>query len=176
MKFWHAFCPLSLQKAFMTLLSPCEIGKFVIMAAPSLGPIWGAFLPYSIKWLPRAPGDIWSTVKVFFSFYLHQVCYHFIVQRKHVANSNSEQKSIPSQMATGRRKKSVAIFVTYHKFFPDGRKHGEGEAFVVTQLESGEERIQSDSRSALNPGANLSPPLLSQWLTPKSSPSLESLH
>lgn len=56
----------------------------------------------------------------------------------------------------------MAIFVTYHKFFPDGRKHGEGEAFVVTLLESGEERIQSDSRSALNPGANLSPPLLSQ--------------
>ena len=79
-----------------------------------------------------------------------------------MANSNSEQKSIPSQMATGRRKKAVAIFVTYHKFFPAGRKHGEGEAFVVTQLESGEERIQSDSRSALNPGANLSPPLLSQ--------------
>ena len=56
----------------------------------------------------------------------------------------------------------MAIFVTYHKFFPDGRKHGEGEPFVVTQLESGEERIQSDSRSALNPDTNLSPPLLSQ--------------
>lgn len=40
-----------------------------------------------------------------------------------------------------KEKESVAIFITYHKLFPDGRKHGEGEAFVVTQLESDEDRI-----------------------------------
>lgn len=40
-----------------------------------------------------------------------------------------------------KEKESVAIYTTYYKFFPDGRKRGKGEAFMVTRLESGEDRV-----------------------------------
>ena len=40
-----------------------------------------------------------------------------------------------------KEKESVAIYTTYYKFFPDGRKRGKGEAFMVTRLESGDDRV-----------------------------------